>query len=179
MRKTIFILAFCSFLLFMFVGWKLTLWMGERDLKKGETQSLQVSKTEPRIQEQTKIIYQYLYTEDRGIKEQIESAPLFLQGMNMQQLKSIYQGWQILLFSPEKVILQCKVNGLSKEAYILGESDGFVSVFYEDEQKRIHLKEKTSIPISSLPKGEAKKIREGLMITGEENLAKILADLGS
>ena len=41
------------------------------------------------------------------------------------------------------------------------------------------LKEKTDLPLSALPEGEAKQIREGLQVTGEENLAKILSDLNS
>ena len=35
------------------------------------------------------------------------------------------------------------------------------------------------VPLTSLPAGEAEQIREGLRVTGEENLAKVLADLTS
>ena len=179
MRKTIFIAAFCSFLLFMLAGWRLTLWLGERDKNMEAAELSYAAKMEPRILKNTKMVYQYFYTKDKVTKEQIETAPVFLQGLDLEQLKSIYQGWQVILFSPEKVIIQCKIEGLSSETYILGEKDGFLAVFYEDGQKGIHLKEKTEVPLTSLPAGEAEQIREGLRVTGEENLAKVLADLTS
>ena len=176
MRKTMFIAAFCSFLLFMLAGYWMTLWMGERDGRMEAAQTARAAQTTPCIHETTKMVYQYFYTRDKVTKEQVELAPVFLQGLNMEQLQSVYQGWQIILFSPDKVILQCKIEGLSSETYILGEKDGFLAVFYEDGQKGIHLKEKTDVPLSALPKEEAEQIREGRRITGEENLAKILGD---
>ena len=133
----------------------------------------------PLISAETKMVYQYFYSRDKVTKEQIEMAPVFLQGLDMEQLKSVYTGWQIVLFSPEKVILRCKIEGFSSETYILGESDGFLAVFYEDAQKGIHLKEKTELPVSALPDGEAAQLREGIRVTGEENLAKLLADMMS
>ena len=177
MRKTLFIAGFCSFLLFMLMGYRLTLWMGERDKKLDTVQThhtIQVNKT---IQPYTKMIYQYFYTRDKVTKEHQEHAPVFLQGLDMEQLKSVYNGWQILLFSPEKVILRCKIEGFSTETYILGEHNGFLSVFYEDSKRQLHLKEQTELPLSSLPDGQRLQIQEGIHVTGEENLTKLLADL--
>lgn len=176
MRKIITIAALCSFLLFMLAGYYVALWMGERDAGMAEEESKQALQTKNEITTDTKMIYQYFYTRDKVTKEQTEPAPDYLQGLDMEQLKSVYNGWQIVLFSPEKVILRCSIDGLSSESYILGEDDGFLAVFYEDAQKGLHLKERTELPLSSLPEGEAKQIREGLRVTGEENLAKVLAD---
>ncbi|WP_458407254.1 BofC C-terminal domain-containing protein [Anaerotignum sp.] len=179
MRKTVMITALCSFLLFMLAGYYLTLWMGERDKRMEAAQANPAVQTKQTIRENTKIVYQYFYSRDKVTKEQIELAPVFLQGLDMEQLKSVYTGWQVVLFSPEKVILRCKIEGLSSETYILGEDDGFLAVFYEDAQKGIHLKEKTELPVSALPEGEAAQLKEGIRVTGEENLAKLLADLMS
>lgn len=179
MRKIVMIVALCSFLLFMLAGYYVTLWMGERDQRMEAAQANYTLQAKQVIGADTKIIYQYFYSRDRVIKEQIEYAPAFLQGLDMEQLKSIYTGWQIILFSPEKVILRCKIEGLSSETYILGESDGFLAVFYEDTKKNIRLKEKTDLPVSALPEGEAMQLREGIHVTGEENLAKLLGDFMS
>ena len=179
MRKTVMITALCSFLLFMLAGYYLTLWMGERDKRLEAAQVNSAVHTKQTILANTKMVYQYFYSRDKVTKEQIEMAPVFLQGLDMEQLKSVYTGWQIVLFSPEKVILRCKIEGFSSETYILGESDGFLAVFYEDAQKGIHLKEKTELPVSALPDGEAAQLREGIRVTGEENLAKLLADMMS
>ena len=59
----------------------------------------------------------------------------------------------------------------------MGERDGFVAVFYEDRDMNIRLKEQTDIPLAALPETEVQQLKEGLKIEGEENLAKILADL--
>ncbi len=41
------------------------------------------------------------------------------------------------------------------------------------------MQERTEIPLTALPEGEALQIREGLRVTGEENLARLLADFMS
>lgn len=179
MRKAIFIASLCSFLLFMFLSYQMTLRMGERDKRMAELEDETVMQQKNLIREDTKIVYQYFYTKDRVTKENSEVAPDFLQGLDMEQLESVYHGWQIVLFSPETVILRCSIDGLSSETYILGEQDGFLAVFYEDAQKVIRLKEVTELPLSVLAEEDARKIREGIYITGEENLAKTLADLTS
>ncbi len=177
MRKTIALAALSSFLLCLLAGYYISLWIGERDkqMAAGE-ESLNVLQAPKEINAQTKMIYQYFYTKDRVTKEQIELAPDFLQGLNLEQLQSVYNGWQVVLFSPERVILRCSIDGMSSESFILGEDEGYLAVFYEDGNKAIHLRERTDLPLSALPDGEAKQIREGLRVTGEENLAKLLAD---
>ena len=176
MKRMILITALCSFLLFLWGGYQFALWMGERDKKMEAANEKAVTNVVPVIHEKTKIVYQYFYSKDKVTKEQIEMAPVFLQGLDMEQLKSIYHGWQIVLFSPDKVIVRCKIDGMSSETYILGESDGYLAVFYEDAQNGVHLKEKTDLPLSAMPDGEAMQVREGLRIVGEENLARVLSD---
>lgn len=176
MRKKMVIAALCSFLLCMLSGYYLTIWTEKEREQLQLSQESEMTQSIPRISAETKMVYQYFYSRDRVTKEQVEMAPVFLQGLDMDQLKSVYNGWQVILFSPEKVILRCKIDGLSSETYIIGESDGFLAVFYEDGQKGIHLKEKTELPITSLPDGERLQVEEGLRITGEENLARVLAD---
>lgn len=177
MRKTMAVTALASFLLFLLAGYYISLWIGERDKQLAAMmESRDVLQTQKEINAQTKMIYQYFYTGDRVTKEQIETAPDFLLGLNLEQLKSVYNGWQVVLFSPERVILRCSIEGMSSESFLLGEDEGYLAVFYEDKDKTIHLKERTELPLSALPDGEAKQIREGIRVTGEENLAKLLSD---
>lgn len=179
MKKTIFFASLCSFLVCMFLSYQITLQREERDRKAVETKEEFVMQKKNMIREDTKIVYQYFYTKDRVTKEKTEPAAEYLQGLDMEQLESVYHGWQIILFSPETVILRCSIEGLSSETYILGEQNGFLAVFYEDAQKIIRLLEQTDLPLSALQEDDAEKIREGLRVIGEENLAKILAELNS
>ena len=179
MLKKVMLASLCSFFVFMGISYTMTVCREKGNYPAAEAEVQRVLGEENRIRPDTKIVYQYFYATDRVTKEQTEPAPDFLQGLDMEQLEGIYNGWQVVLFSPETVILRCNIKGLSSETYILGEQDGFLAVFYEDAQKILHLKEKTDLPLSALPEGEAKQIREGLQVTGEENLAKILSDLNS
>ena len=179
MKKVILITALCSFLLCLLGGYYFTLWMGERDNRKEMAQEQKVMQSMPLIHSNTKMIYQYFYSRDKVTKEQIEMAPVFLQGMSMEQLQSVYKSWQILLFSPEKVILRCSIDGMSSETYIIAEYEGFLAIFYEDGQRGIHLKEKTEVPISALCEEDAKQVKDGIKVLGEENLAKFLSDFMS
>lgn len=172
-------LGLCSFLAFLVLGYQHTVQSHEEQKAEMDRALEPVESVLNRsitVEADTEMIYQYFYTNDRVTKEQKETAPVFLQGLDREGLQSVYNGWQMVLFSPEKVILRCRIEGKSSESYILGEDDGYLAVFYEDGQKAIHLQERTEIPLTALPEGEALQIREGLRVTGEENLAKLLAD---
>lgn len=176
MRKTIALAALASFLFCLLAGYYVSLWVGERDKMLAAGMESREVLTRQEINAGTKMIYQYFYTGDHVTKEQIEMAPIFLQGLDLEQLKSVYNGWQIMLFSPERVVLRCSIDGLSSESFLLGEEEGYLAVFYEDQDKTIRLRERTGLPLSALPEGEARQIREGIRVTGEENLAKLLSD---
>ena len=125
------------------------------------------------------IIYQYYYTKDAYTKEQAEVIPDFLEGLNREQLQGIYNGWQVVYFSPEKVILRSSIEGRSDEVYYIGVYDGYVSIFNEDEGRNLKLRDKTEIPLKVLPEIEQMQIKEGICVIGEENLVKLLADYSS
>ncbi|HBF66323.1 MAG TPA: hypothetical protein DDW34_12010 [Clostridium sp.] len=94
-------------------------------------------------------------------------------------MQSIYNGWQIVYFSPEKVILRCSVEGKSSEVFVLKEYEGNLAVFTEDIDKKMRLKELTKVPISVLPDPERQQLIEGIYVLGEENLVKLLSDFTS
>ena len=55
---------------------------------------------------------------------------------------------------------------MSDEVYVLGEDEGFLAVFYEDGKKQLRLKERTELPLSALPDGEARQLQEGCASSG-------------
>ncbi len=181
MKKTIVCCVLTAFFVCMALGYAHSLrqMRQENAPADADVQVEEVLLQKQEISDKTEIIYQYFYLRDRVMKEQREPAPVFLQGVDRKQLESIYNGWQIVYFSPERVILRCKIEGKSSESYIIGEYEGYIAVFYEDAQKTIHLHERTDIPVSTLPEGEERQLREGLRVIGEENLVKLLADYTS
>jgi len=94
-------------------------------------------------------------------------------------MRSICSDWDIIRFSSEKVIMRKVIEGSSKEAYIIGEKDGYLAVYFEDAEKGFRLKEKTEIPLYVLPAEEERKIKIGIHVNGDEELARILSDYNS
>ena len=117
MRKTAVIAALLSFLVCLLAGYYAALWRGEQH--SAETEAHAVLEEKKRIHAGTKIVYQYFYTQDRVMKKHIEPAPEFLQGLDLEQLKSIYTGWQVVFFSSEQVILRCSIEGMSDELSLI------------------------------------------------------------
>ncbi len=139
----------------------------------------EVSNKEERIASNAEIVYQYYYTKDQVTKEQTEPVQDYMKGLSLQQVQSIYEGWQVVYFASDKVILRCSVIGSSKESYLLGEKDGYLAVFLEDENKKVSLYECTNTPVQILPETEQRQLKEGITILGEANLTKVLAEYTS
>ena len=134
---------------------------------------------EDTIAEDAHIVYQYYYTEDAVTKEKVEPVQNFQKGLTLAQLQSIYDGWQVISFSPQKVILRCSVEGRSDACFLLGAYQGYLAVFQEDMQKRFVLYEQTDIPLAALPLAEQQKLKDGVVVMGEVALAKMLSDYSS
>lgn len=147
--------------------------------KDSESQEQEASSTTNKIQPYTQMVYQYYYPQDGITKVQEEVPPYFLLDLTLEDVKRLYEDWQIISFSDKKVIMRRSMNGSSDERYILGQQDGSVAVFYEEEKNGISLHELTKIPVSSLPPEEQERLQEGIFVLGYENLSKVLADLGS
>ena len=179
MKKTVWITAFCSFLLFLAIGYYVTLRIGEQDLKNKTVYSESTANTKQVITENTKLICRYFYTLDRVTKECMETAPTYLYGLNMEQLADVYKDWEIIRFSSERVIMRTVIEGMSTEVYLIAELDGQVAVYLNDVEKGSILIEKTGIPVSVLPEDEIRRIKDGIHVTGEETMVKLLSDYNS
>jgi len=179
MKKKVVLLALAGFFLSLGLGYVLTAKEQEKQKLPTQEHTVLVGKKEVTVKKEGKIIYQYYYTKDAITKEVTEPVPDFLEGLNRQQMQSIYNGWQIVYFSPEKVILRCSVEGKSSEVFVLKEYEGNLAVFTEDIDKKMRLKELTKVPISVLPDPERQQLIEGIYVLGEENLVKLLSDFTS
>ena len=179
MKRTVWITALCSFLLFLAIGYYVTLRIGEQNMQDKTVYAESTASTKQVITENTKLIARYFYTMDRVTKECMERAPAYLYGLNMEQLADIYKDWEIVRFSSERVIMRTVIEGKSTEIYLIAELDGQVAVYTNDIEKGPILIEKTDIPISVLPEDEIRRIKDGIHVTGEETLVKLLSDYNS
>ena len=134
---------------------------------------------EDKITPSTKIVYRYYYTEDNILEEQEDIPPYFLLDLTLSDMLKYYSTWDIVSFSSKEVIMQKTVIGPSHQRYVVGERDGYIAVFYEEEQEGISLKEVTEIPTSGLVEDEYFRLKEGIKVIGKDALARILENYGS
>ncbi len=146
---------------------------------QGAEESISVATDTARITPSTKMVYEYYYTED-GVTQTLEDVPpYFLLDMTLEDMKKVYTDWQIVSFSSKEVVMRKTVEAKSNEQYIIGEKDGYIAVFYKEPQHGVILHEMTNTPLSSLPIEERERLLNGIDVTGDENLARILSDYTS
>ncbi|MFI3173747.1 MAG: hypothetical protein R3Y53_00925 [Bacillota bacterium] len=131
------------------------------------------------LQPHSEIVYEYLYTKDNITKAVEQVVEPFVVGMSQEELEDVFLDWQVVSFSEEEVVLRKSIQGKSDEVYVIGQIDGYIATFYEDENKVMRLMEVTQIPLSILPEYEQRQLREGIFILGEENLLKLMADFST
>ena len=175
MKKMI-LFSLLIFLLCFGVGYfyeKRDLAQQAEEMKQEEGQLVTSVKT---IGPETEMVYEYFYKQDAVVKEQKEPAQDYLQGLTLQELTDLFVGWQVVYFSPEQVVLRCEIDGKSTEHYLwVKETDlwqFFMRPGYEHSFKGADGYSTGGFTGDRSPAAERR-----LKIEGEENLAKILADL--
>lgn len=144
-----------------------------------EKESVVTATDTARITPSTKMVYEYYYTED-GVTQTLEDVPpYFLLDMTLEDMKKVYTDWQIISFSSKEVVMRKSLEAKSNEQYVIGEKNGYVAVYYKEPQHGIILHEVTNTPVSALPLEERERLQEGISVTGDENLYKILSDYTS
>ncbi|HCT64619.1 MAG TPA: hypothetical protein DIC60_05055 [Lachnospiraceae bacterium] len=138
-----------------------------------------VAKAEEKIIPSTKMVYQYYYTEDGVTEVQEEEPPYFMIDLTLSDISKYYPSWDIVSFSPKEVVMKKTIIGESEQRYVVGQKDGYVAVFYEEEQEGISLKELTGIPIDGLSEDEKMRLNQGIKVVGNDALARILENYSS
>lgn len=144
----------------------------EEDVEKVSTQ---VDKITP----STKIVYRYYYTDDEVLEEQEEVPPYFLLDLTFEDMLKYYSTWEIVSFSTKEVIMQKTVYGASHQRYVVGEKDGYITVFYEEEIEGMSVKEITGIPVDGLSEDDLFRLSEGIKVIGKDSLARTLENYSS
>lgn len=135
-------------------------------------------KHDEKTNENTKMIYEYYYKGDGITKIEEEPLPPALINKNREIIENMFDEWSVITFNTDEIVLRKDIEGTSVINYILKEKDGFVAVFY-DKGNEEELMETTDTPVASLPKEEQELLKEGIYITGNNNLLKILQDYES
>lgn len=138
-----------------------------------------VLQTENEVTEDAVVVYQYYYEADGEVVEQETEASYFMIGLDRFALESSYPDWEILSFSPEKVVMRRTIGEEEEKSYIIGTYEGRLAVFCEDERKGSSLYELTDIVVAALSGEEQLRLNDGIVVSGEAELAKVLESYGS
>ncbi len=80
-----------------------------------------------------------------------------------------------------QVVLQGEVPVLCQDCrtcYLIGEQDGYVAVFRgRDKASAVFLRRYSDMPISRLPEDVQQRLREGILVHSDEELARVLEGL--
>ncbi|MDR1067031.1 MAG: BofC C-terminal domain-containing protein [Clostridiales bacterium] len=138
-----------------------------------------IARAEDIIKPTTNITYEYVYSEDGAVESANELAPYFLINMTRKKFAEVFEEWEVVKFSTENVIVRKAIEGAKIQSYIVGEQDGYISVFYQSPVNGETLKEKTNVPLSGLSEDEQERLREGVLVSDEDELLRVLEDYSS
>lgn len=144
-----------------------------------EAEVVEAASKEEKITPSTKMVYRYNFADD-GVTEEVEEEPsYFLIDLTLSDLLKYYSTWDIVSFSSKEVVMEKTIYGPSMQRYVVGEKDGYIAVFYEQEQNGVNLKEITSIPVDALSEEERLRLTQGIKVIGKDSLARVLEDYSS
>lgn len=132
-----------------------------------------------RVDAYTRIVFERNYVLDGIVQRSEEPIPHFAINMDKEALAQVYSAWDIVDFTPQRVIMRQNITNERAEYYVVTEHEGFVAVFRQSGSAPLRLVEVTRTPLSSLPFGEQARIREGVIVYSEEALLRIIQDYES
>lgn len=145
----------------------------------GISDTLEMVMADNTINESTKMVYQYYYKNEGTMEESEEVPPYFLLGFNFNDMLEYYPDWQIVSFSGDEVVMRKIVDEKKENSFLITQKDGYIAVYYEDENKGEILYQMTETPISVLTQEEQVRLNDGIIVKGEYELTKILAEYTS
>lgn len=131
------------------------------------------------VSSNTNLTKKYFYTGCHHTVVQDTKAPNDMLNLSEEQFRIAYKDWNIEKFSPSQIIISKSVNGKCPYHYVVKIKDGEVAVFYQVPIAGVSLKELTNIDVSSLPKADQTRLKQGIIVNSNEELAELLEDLGS
>lgn len=147
-------------------------------------QETEVSKQDGKIKitNETDIVQKILYLKCNE-EEVLRTKPTEnLVGLNIYQMRKIYQGWEFEKFDTNEVVMALKVDGYCREHannIFIGIKDGYVAVFYGKPGVKPILKEVTTIQTSKLMPQDVEELQHGIVVQSKEELLRTLEGMQS
>lgn len=102
-----------------------------------------------------------------------------LVNLSKQDFLRLYENWEITKFESSIVELSKTIPDYCGEHYVAKDLDGYIAIYSIDSidsSNNLSLINKTEILTKYLPEGDTKKLYEGVIIYGKDNLNSFLED---
>lgn len=150
-------------------------------LLEDETLKYEYEEQEEQLQEKItpNTTIQYIY-KNNGIltKTTAQKADNALVNLTEDELINILEDADITEFSSDLVVIESNKFDNAKH-FIVGDNNGYVSIFNCDSNNNITLYTQTNIPVKTLPKEDIKMLNKGIEAKDSKELMKIIEDYTS
>jgi hypothetical protein len=105
-----------------------------------------------------------------------EDVPREIVNLTKDKVYMYYKDWNVDEFNKNEIKISRKNKGICNEHYIIGESNGFISISTKNDIGEYIFKGLTDISVQYLPEKDLESLEKGIEIIGKENLNKYLED---
>lgn len=134
------------------------------------------SKNGEKISPNAIIIFNKYYKKCRHLIKTRENVSEEMVNINEEEFQKLYSDWEIKQFNNDEIILYKEFEGECGEHYVLKENNGFISIYRIESNGDLVLIEKTEIATQYLPQVDLDKLKEGITLTGKEELNSYIED---
>lgn len=125
---------------------------------------------EEKISPNALIIFEKYYKDCKHTIIKRENVESSMVNMTKEKFEKLYSDWKIVKFSNNEIELYKEFEGECGEHYLVKEKDGFISIYKIGSNGDEILLKDTEISTQYLPDIDVKKLKEGVKLTGKEEL---------
>lgn len=139
------------------------------------------SKKEPTVSSNASIVYIRKYAYDNSTNVSEDKVTSEHIGKTKEEIKKMFDGWDIVSFSKDRIVLSSTVDYYPQGAYLLSTyineySNEVVSVYSYDAEGNRHLYQIFDTPITVFDDETIENLRKGIPAKSQDELEKILQD---
>lgn len=136
----------------------------------------QTSQSEIKISPNAFIKFVKYYKNCGHTVETIEKIPEEFVNKNIDEIKKEYNDWIVTQMDEKQVTLYKEFDEECGEHYLVKDNNGFVSIYKIDSNGNEVLLEPTEIYVQYLPELDREKLKNGVRLTGKEELNAYIED---
>ena len=141
-----------------------------------EQNTIEIANKEEKTTPNTLLVYKTYYTKCNHYINEYKDIEIDEVNLSREELLEKNKEWKIEEFSSEQVVLSREIDEFCGEHYKLKLEDGTVNVYIIDEQGNEEEYKSTGITEEYLTYEDILKLKEGIVVNGQENLSSTIED---